>query len=182
MLISTAYLNKPISSFRTPHQVWREEIEHGTSSLGLWDSLHNTLPLSAQPSHTPGAQVGGLISFISWLFIYRRCMGCSCFTWSFKLWWYSKEVTTLSAWSENCEIVLLLTAPLRIADSSSWASSCMDLGSCCGIWVSSKYLNFLPNWTLRERVLPSCRKSSKLLAPDPGSADPTSWMVALVCR
>ena len=34
-------------------------------------------------------------------------MGCSCFTWSFKLWWYSKGVTTLSAWSENCEIVLL---------------------------------------------------------------------------
>ena len=67
MVIFTAYLNKPISSFRTPHQVWREEIEHGTSSLGLWNYLHNPIPLSAQPSHTPGALVRGLISFISWL-------------------------------------------------------------------------------------------------------------------
>ena len=114
-------------------------------------------------------------------FNFRRCMGCLCFTWSFKLWWYSKEVTTLSAWSENYEIVLLLTAPLRITDSSSWESSCMDPGSCCGIWVSSKYLDPLPNWTLRERVLPASGKSAKLPAPDPSSADPTSWMVALVC-
>ena len=181
MLISTAYLNKPISSFRTPHQVWREEIEHGTPSLGLWNYLHNPVPLSAQPSHTPGAPVGGLISFITWLSDFRRCTGCLCSTWFFKLWWYSKEAITLSAWSENCKIVLLLTA-LRFTDSSSWVFSCMDLGSCCGIWVSSKYLSPLSNWTHRERVLPSRGKSAKLPAPDPGSADSTSWMVALVCR
>ena len=177
MLPTRAYPLKPIS--KVPHSTGLARIDW------IWQFFFGVMGLSSQffifqcPTQSFTRSASWRINLFHFLaFLFQAMYGLLVFYMIFQAVMILKgsyNVISMKWELRNC------IAFDCFSDSSSWESSCMDLGSCCGIWVSSKYLNPLPNWTLRERVLPSRGESTKPPAPASGSLDPTSWMVALVC-